>query len=145
MHKLPPWQYKGTMLFHTPSGQTETIDRIKFLDCNTIFHILFYIYWYHPIFIHLILKIQDNKKIKKKNSRQKLIYTLTFTSTLSPNENNTLWCYMKNKPTNAPVALIKEISMNLEGNGYMNMYGWASLLSTWNYHNIVNRLYSNIK
>ena len=30
---------------------------------------------------------------------------------------------MKNKPTNAPVALIKEISMNLEGNGYMNMYG----------------------
>ena len=30
-------------------------------------------------------------------------------------------------------------------NGYMYMYGWAPLLSTWNYHNIVNQLYSNIK
>ena len=25
------------------------------------------------------------------------------------------------------------------------MYGWVPLLSTWNYHNIVNRLYSNTK
>ena len=28
--------------------------------------------------------------------------------------------------------------------GYMYMYGWVPLLSTWNYHNIVNSL-SNIK
>ena len=27
----------------------------------------------------------------------------------------------------------------------MNMYGWSPLLSIWNYHNIVNRLYSNTK
>ena len=26
-----------------------------------------------------------------------------------------------------------------------NVYGWVPLLSTWNYHNIVNHLYSNIK
>ena len=25
--------------------------------------------------------------------------------------------------------------------GYMYMYGWVPLLSTWNYHNTVNRLY----
>ena len=30
-------------------------------------------------------------------------------------------------------------------NGYMYMYGWVPLLSTWNYPNIVNWLYSNIK
>ena len=30
-------------------------------------------------------------------------------------------------------------------NGYVYIYGWLSLLSTWNYHNIVNWLYSNIK
>ena len=30
-------------------------------------------------------------------------------------------------------------------NGYMYMYTWVPLLSTWNYHNIVNWLYSNIK
>ena len=30
-------------------------------------------------------------------------------------------------------------------NGYTYMYGWVSLLFTWNYHNIVNRLYPNIK
>ena len=30
-------------------------------------------------------------------------------------------------------------------NGYMYMYGWIPLLSTWNYHNIVNWLYSNIR
>ena len=30
-------------------------------------------------------------------------------------------------------------------NGYMYMYGWILLLSTWNYHSIVNWLYSNIK
>ena len=28
---------------------------------------------------------------------------------------------------------------------YMYMYGWIPLLSTWNYHNIVNWLYSNKK
>ena len=32
-----------------------------------------------------------------------------------------------------------------EENGYMYMYGWVPLLSTWNYYNIVNQLYSNIK
>ena len=30
-------------------------------------------------------------------------------------------------------------------NGYMYMYGWVPLLLTWNYHNIVNWLYSNTK
>ena len=29
--------------------------------------------------------------------------------------------------------------------GYMYMYGWVPLPSSWNYHNIVNRLYSNTK
>ena len=29
---------------------------------------------------------------------------------------------------------------SLEENGYMYMYGWAPLLSTWNYHNIANWL-----
>ena len=30
-------------------------------------------------------------------------------------------------------------------NGYMYMYGWVLLLFTWNYGNVVNWLYSNIK
>ena len=30
-------------------------------------------------------------------------------------------------------------------NGCMRLHGWAPLLSTWNYHNIVNWLYSNTK
>ena len=30
-------------------------------------------------------------------------------------------------------------------NGYMYMYGWVPLLCTRNYHNIVDRLCSNIK
>jgi len=30
-------------------------------------------------------------------------------------------------------------------NGYMYMYGWVPLLSTWDYHNAVNCLYSKIK
>ena len=30
-------------------------------------------------------------------------------------------------------------------NGYLYIYGWVPSLSTWNYHNIVNRLYSNKK
>ena len=30
-------------------------------------------------------------------------------------------------------------------NGYMYMYDWVPLLFTWNYHNIVNRLYPNIR
>ena len=25
------------------------------------------------------------------------------------------------------------------------IYGWVSLLSTWNYHNVVNQLYSNVR
>ena len=32
---------------------------------------------------------------------------------------------------------------SLGKNGYMYMYGWVALLSTWNYHNIVNWLYSS--
>ena len=28
-------------------------------------------------------------------------------------------------------------------NGYMCMYGWVPLLFTWNYHSILNQLYSN--
>ena len=35
-------------------------------------------------------------------------------------------------------------SGGLEENGYMYLYGWVPLLSTWNYH-IVNWLYSKIK
>ena len=31
------------------------------------------------------------------------------------------------------------------GEGYTYMYGWVPLLSTWNYHNIVNRFYPNTK
>ena len=27
---------------------------------------------------------------------------------------------------------------DLGENGYMYMYGWVPLLSTWNYHNIAN-------
>ena len=34
---------------------------------------------------------------------------------------------------------------SLGKNGYMCMYGWVTLLFTWNYHNIVNLLNSNIK
>ena len=34
---------------------------------------------------------------------------------------------------------------SLEENGYTYMYDWVPLLSAWSYHNIVNRLYSNIK
>ena len=30
-------------------------------------------------------------------------------------------------------------------NGYIYVYGWVSLLFTWNYDNIVNRLYPNIQ
>ena len=30
-------------------------------------------------------------------------------------------------------------------NGYIYMYGWVPALSTWNYHNIANRLYPNTK
>ena len=30
-------------------------------------------------------------------------------------------------------------------NGFMCTYGWVTLLCTWNYHNIVNWPYSNIK
>ena len=130
MHKLPPWQYKGTMLFHTPSGQTETIDRIKILECNTIFHILLYIYWYHPIFIHLILKIQDNKRIFFFNSRQKLIYTLTFTSTLSPNENNTLWHNMKNKTQKCPSGIDKR-NVHEFGGKWIHVYVWLSLFAVY--------------
>ena len=32
-----------------------------------------------------------------------------------------------------------------EKNGYMYIYGCASSLFTWNYHNIVNQLYPNTK
>ena len=34
---------------------------------------------------------------------------------------------------------------SLGENAYMYMYGWIPLLSTWNYHNIVSWLYSNIR
>ena len=34
---------------------------------------------------------------------------------------------------------------SLGENGYLYMYGWIPLLSTWNYHSIVNQLYPNIK
>ena len=34
---------------------------------------------------------------------------------------------------------------SLGENGYLYMYGWVALLCTWNYHNIVNRLYFYIK
>ena len=34
---------------------------------------------------------------------------------------------------------------SLGENGYIYMCGWVSLLSTWNYHNIVNQPYSSIK
>ena len=34
---------------------------------------------------------------------------------------------------------------SLGENGYMYIQGWVPLLSTWNYHNIVNWLYSIIK
>ena len=34
---------------------------------------------------------------------------------------------------------------SLGENGYMCMYGWVPSLSTWNYDNIVNRLYPNTK
>ena len=30
-------------------------------------------------------------------------------------------------------------------NRYMYMYNWITLLHTWNEHNIVNQLYSNVK
>ena len=33
---------------------------------------------------------------------------------------------------------------SLGENGYISMYGWDPMLSTWNYH-IVNLLYSNLK
>ena len=34
---------------------------------------------------------------------------------------------------------------SLGENGYMCIYNWVLCLSTWNYHSIVNQLYSNIK
>ena len=33
---------------------------------------------------------------------------------------------------------------DLRKNGCMSMYGWVPLLSTWNYHNIVNQLLSSV-
>ena len=29
--------------------------------------------------------------------------------------------------------------------GYMYMYNWMTLLYLWNYHNMDNKLYSNVK
>ena len=34
---------------------------------------------------------------------------------------------------------------NLGENGYMCMDGWVAVLPAWNYHNIVDQLYSNTK
>ena len=34
---------------------------------------------------------------------------------------------------------------DMRENEYVYMYGWGPLLCTWNYHNIVNWVYSNIK
>ena len=34
---------------------------------------------------------------------------------------------------------------SLVENGYRYVYGWVTLLCTWNYYNIVNWLYANIK
>ena len=30
-------------------------------------------------------------------------------------------------------------------NGYIHMYGWVTLLCTWNYHNIIHQTYSSIE
>ena len=58
-------------------------------------------------------------------------------------------------PTVQPMELCSVLRASLDGcvwgwgwvgeNGSMYMYGWVSLLFTWNYHNIVNRLYRNTK
>ena len=37
------------------------------------------------------------------------------------------------------------IGVEFGENGYMYLYGWVPLLFTWNYHNIVNQPFSNIK
>ena len=34
---------------------------------------------------------------------------------------------------------------DLGNNEYMYMYGWVPSWSTWNYHDIVHKLYSSIK
>ena len=41
--------------------------------------------------------------------------------------------------------LYSSLEKGLGEKGYMYMYDWVPLLSTWNYHNIVNQLFSNIK
>ena len=44
---------------------------------------------------------------------------------------------------------VSKVTLTWEGSlgekGYMYMYGWVPLLCTWNYHNVVKWLYSNIK
>ena len=37
------------------------------------------------------------------------------------------------------------IGESLGENGYMYMYDWVASLFTWNYHDVVNHLYSNTK
>ena len=64
------------------------------------------------------------------------------------------WLYLK-WIINRTYCVAKEILLNvmwhlgwewgLEKNGHMYTYGWVALLFTWNYHNIVNWLYSNTK
>ena len=38
-----------------------------------------------------------------------------------------------------------ECEGSLGENGYVYMHDWAPLLSTWNYHNVVNQLYFRVK
>ena len=40
---------------------------------------------------------------------------------------------------------VYQLGLSLTRDKNSNMYGWVPLLSTWNHHNIVNRLYVNKK
>ena len=51
------------------------------------------------------------------------------------------------RPTESLFSVMWQLGWegSLGENGYMYMYGWVFLLSTWNYHNIINWLCPNIK
>ena len=63
--------------------------------------------------------------------------------------NLVIWSYLVAGVARRVVFILKYNIPSCDGclgeNGYMYMYGWVTLLSTWNCHNIVNQLHSNRK
>ena len=78
---------------------------------------------------------------------------LLTTTRESPRAANKTQCSQKNKlkkkMNQGQLSIDQKVLLWMGGefgrNGYMYMYGLVPLLLTWNYHNIVNWLYSNTK